>query len=121
MRWPMVHPICYPSATHTTNVLGDTASHSIKLRPYDEIAKISDSLDYFTRNTANLLDKETNETIFRLPIYLAFLCNSGFNLNKQALTICKEDPPIAINYIIPRLSHYTISNINTKYLMLEIP
>ena len=114
LGWPIVNPICYPSETHTTNILGDTASHSIKLKPYQEIAKIKDSMDYFIRNTASLYDKETNETTFRLPIFLAFLCNSGYNLNQKAFGLFQAQSPIAINTIVPRLSHYSISNINTK-------
>ena len=76
-------------------------------------------MDYFIRNTASLYDKETNETSFRLPIFLAFLCNSEYNVNQKALGLFQAKSPIAINTIVPRLSHYSISNINTKPLMLE--
>ena len=65
------------------------------------------------------MTKKNNETTFRLPIFLAFLCNSGYNLNQKALGLFEAKSPIAINTIVPRLSHYSISNINTKPLMLE--
>ena len=42
--------------------MGDSASQSIKIKPHEEIAKIKDSIDYFTKNTATTYDQETNKT-----------------------------------------------------------
>ena len=102
-------------------LLSNQTSKTIRIRPADEIAKLQESIAFSTANTASIHDSDLNITYERLPIFLCFICNSGYNLNKKSLALFQAPSPIVVNTIVPRQSQYSISNINSKPLLLATP
>ena len=94
-----MNSICYPSSTHTTSILGNSTSQSISIKLQEEITKIQDSIDFFTKNTASIYDQKSNKIFPSLPIFLVFICNAGLNLNKKDLVLFDAPPPVVINKV----------------------